>query len=66
MPDSSHFFTASRDKTVGVWAQDGQGGWVRKALLSEINEVTAVAVTEVGGDSGNDRRCVLLATGTTN
>lgn len=71
MSDSSHFFTASRDKTVGVWGQDGEGGWVRKAVLGEVNEVTAVAVTEVNdgggcGDSDKDRNCVLLATGKLN
>lgn len=44
MPDSHHFVTASRDKTVALWGQSDTN-WVRQAVLNESNEVTAVAVT---------------------
>ncbi|XP_042888414.1 elongator complex protein 2-like isoform X2 [Penaeus japonicus] len=62
MPDSQRFITASRDKTVGVWCQD-ESGWVREALLSETNEVTAVDVIECRGSGNGDH---LVATGLVN
>lgn len=57
LPDSSHFVTASRDKTVAVWGIV-ESGWSRKALLNEADEVTAVAVTKL-----QNRDSVLVATG---
>ncbi|KAG0727400.1 Elongator complex protein 2 [Chionoecetes opilio] len=57
LPDSTHFVTASRDKTVAVWGLT-ESAWCRKALLNESDEVTAVAVTTLHAS-----QCVLIATG---
>lgn len=57
LPNSSHFVTASRDKTVAVWGL-GESGWSRKALLNEVDEVTAVAATKLQNSDS-----VLIATG---
>ncbi|XP_071540160.1 elongator complex protein 2 [Panulirus ornatus] len=62
LPDSHHFVTASRDKTVALWGLK-DNCWVRKAILNESNEVTSVAVTRnVNKNSEN----FLLATGLVN
>lgn len=57
LPSSSHFVTASRDKTVAVWGL-GESGWSRETLLNEGDEVTAVTVTKLQSSD-----TVLIATG---
>ncbi|XP_063875782.1 elongator complex protein 2-like isoform X3 [Scylla paramamosain] len=57
LPDSIHFVTASRDKTVVVWGLV-DSVWCKKAVLNENDEVTAVAVTKV-----LTSHCILIATG---
>lgn len=57
LPDSTHFVTASRDKTVAVWGLT-ELGWCRKGLLNESDEVTAVAATSLKTSD-----CVVIATG---
>ena len=57
LPNSTHFVTASRDKTVAVWGLM-ESVWCRKAVLNESDEVTAVAVTKL-----QTSHYVLIATG---
>ncbi|XP_045134458.1 elongator complex protein 2-like [Portunus trituberculatus] len=57
LPDSIHFVTASRDKTVVVWGLV-DSVWCKKAVLNENDEVTAVAATNV-----QTSHCVLIAIG---
>ncbi|KAK8744911.1 hypothetical protein OTU49_000685 [Cherax quadricarinatus] len=59
LPDSHHFVTASRDKTVAVWGHT-EAAWVKQAFLSESNEVTAVAVSR---NIDKETDGVLVATG---
>ncbi|XP_068213632.1 elongator complex protein 2-like [Palaemon carinicauda] len=63
LPDSKHFVTASRDKTVAVWGL-GEEGWTRVSLLNESDEVTAVAATVF--ENGDGKSQCLIATGLVN
>ncbi|XP_045624889.2 elongator complex protein 2 [Procambarus clarkii] len=63
LPDSRHFVTASRDKTVAVWRHT-ETGWLRQTLLNESDEVTAVAVSRNIDKEANGS--VLVATGLVN
>ncbi|XP_064091451.1 elongator complex protein 2-like isoform X2 [Macrobrachium nipponense] len=64
LPDSKHFVTASRDKTVAVWSRGDDEGWTRVSLLNETDEVTAVAATVVESSEGKSQ--CLIATGLVN
>ncbi|KAK7081757.1 Elongator subunit elp2 [Halocaridina rubra] len=65
LADSMHFVTASRDKSVAVWKQNDEK-WTRISVLTESDEVTAVATIEVDSNLEQDTSIHLVATGLVN
>ncbi|XP_076053980.1 elongator complex protein 2 [Oratosquilla oratoria] len=60
-PNSKYFITASRDKQLVVWKLEGDERWVKEAVTTENDAVTAVSVAKVSEAPMED--AYLIATG---